>query len=67
MAETSIYSRKVLRPRPTYHKTTWLHVLRAERCRDARQAALDKIMADTLIHGIGIAHVNQMTEFFRKP
>lgn len=64
---TSIYSRPRARQRPTYHKVTWLHVLRAERRRDAQQAALDKIMADTLVHGIGIAHVNTLTEFFRKP
>lgn len=58
---TSIYSRKAARRQPVYNKTTWLHVLRAERRRDAKQAALDKMMADTLSTASGIAHVNQMT------
>lgn len=61
---SSIYTRPVARARPTYRKTSWLDVLRAERRRDKAQAAVDKIVRDGYLYGVGIAHISPV-DFYR--
>lgn len=59
---TSIYTRPRVPRRPTYRRASLLDLMRQERKLDARQQALDKIIADGLLYGtgVGIVHIDRM-------
>jgi len=56
--KSSIYTRPRARVRPSYNKTSWLDVVRAERRLDAKERHVEKIMSDMLARGVGVGMVH---------
>lgn len=65
---TSIYTRPRARVRPTYHRTSWLTILRKERRVNELQEQVNRMTTDALLYGagIGLSRISAH-DFWRKP